>query len=81
MQSLPHRTSAAVHRPGRLALLALGIGLGIGTGFVSLHAQYPGHAERKVKQGPVLRAVAVLEWSGEPRQAQCQPSHPCFRLS
>ena len=66
MQSRLHRTPVSPPRVARLAVVALGIGLGIGAGFIRLHAQYPGHSERKVKQGPVLRAVAVLEWTGEP---------------
>ena len=56
--------SAYRTQPGRLALLA--IGLGVGSCLLTLHAQYPGHSDRKVKPGPVLRAVAVLEWTGEP---------------
>ena len=29
-------------------------------------AQYPGHIDIKVKTGPVLRSIAVLEWTGQP---------------
>jgi len=29
-------------------------------------AQYPGHINTQVKAGPVLRSVAVLEWTGDP---------------
>jgi len=28
-------------------------------------AQYPGHIDTKVKAGPVLRSIAVLEWTGQ----------------
>jgi hypothetical protein len=43
-----------------LALAALGLGL------VSGYAQYVGPSATKEKPGPVLRSVAVLEWTGEP---------------
>ena len=29
-------------------------------------AQYPGHVETNKKAAPTVRAVAVLEWTGEP---------------
>jgi hypothetical protein len=29
-------------------------------------AQYPGHISSTVKAGPVLRSIAVLEWTGQP---------------
>lgn len=31
-----------------------------------LLAQYPGHISPTVKAGPVLRSIAVLEWTGQP---------------
>ncbi len=31
-----------------------------------LLAQYPGHISSTVKAGPVLRSIAVLEWTGQP---------------
>ena len=60
LQSLPYRTSTPRGRLSPLVLTAA-----VGFSFIGLHAQYPGHSEKQGKQGPVLRAVAVLEWTGE----------------
>jgi len=46
----------------RPASLALAIGLTAAAGL----AQYPGHIEKKsTKDSPTLRAIGVLEWTGD----------------
>jgi hypothetical protein len=45
----------------RPMLVAGGLGIAIASGF----AQYPGQIVKKEKDTPALRAVAVLEWTGE----------------
>ena len=57
--------------PSRLwitALLAL-----VAAGRLPASAQYPGQIAQQDKKTPELRAVAVLEWTGEAGQAQDQP--------
>ena len=49
------------HDASLATLASLGISL---TTFVAI-AQYPGHVNNTAKQGPVLRSIAVLEWTGE----------------
>ena len=53
----------APHRRN-IGLARLGISLGISLGAVAAVAQYSGHVNNTVKQGPVLRSIAVLEWTG-----------------
>ncbi len=43
------------------SLLAVGFGV-----VISVLAQYPGHIESAKKAAPSIRAVAVLEWTGDP---------------
>ena len=45
-----------------LAISAAWLTLGHATESI---AQYPGHIDTRVKAGPVLRAIAVLEWTGQ----------------
>lgn len=48
---------------GNLCRIAMGLGLAISA---SSFAQYPGHVTKKTQDAPQLRAVAILEWTGEP---------------
>ena len=50
--------------PRRLALAALGLIIIAPPSVPAIKAQYPGHMNSTVKPGPVLRSVAVLEWTG-----------------
>lgn len=59
-------------RPLRRASLTLAIALTA----VAAFAQYPGHIEKKSKDAPTLRAIGVLEWTGDegkPKKSRLVP--------
>ena len=52
------------------------IGLVLGLIASTALAQYPGQIEKKSKDGPTLRAIAVLEWTGDlgkPKKSRLVP--------
>src|SRR5579863_2041319 len=53
-------------RPGaRLWILVCALGLGSLAAVPGSLAQYPGQIAKKEKEAPALRAIAVLEWTGD----------------
>ncbi len=60
----PRRVADYGSRPG-IAALALSVSLSLALLGASALAQYPGQVAKDSKKAPELRAVAVLEWTGE----------------
>jgi hypothetical protein len=59
------------HSPNWKGLAKIGLApLALAAGWMAVGpagiAQYPGHIDTQVKAGPVLRSIAVLEWTGDP---------------
>jgi hypothetical protein len=64
----PHRFKSGFTRPASLALL---IGLA-----AAASAQYPGQIQKTAKDTPTLRAIGVLEWTGDegkPKKSRLVP--------
>lgn len=65
-QVSPRPGSVGFHRvKGRAAGLRLAVAAGLALGVGAAMAQYPGQIKKSAKDVPDLRAVAVLEWTGE----------------
>src|SRR3569832_1670676 len=59
-----------------LSVRRTSIGLLLGLIASTSLAQYPGQIEKKSKDGPTLRAIAVLEWTGDlgkPKKSRLVP--------